>query len=109
MERLYVVIAIAVLLAIPTSIWGTEDHTSKPRMEFIVASAGPKIQVLEDVEVLLVKKDGLVVLGRTSGVGVYARLSTGGAFGAAWYWVALKGRPGAWEVSMVSRLPISDG
>lgn len=42
-------------------------------------------------------------------VGLFVRLSIGGASGASWYWVGLKLADDAWKVTSVSRLPISDG
>jgi hypothetical protein len=44
-----------------------------------------------------------------SGVGVFARLSFGGASGASWYWVALERTGEAYRVSGVFTLEISDG
>lgn len=41
--------------------------------------------------------------------GVFARLSSGGAFGASWYWVPLERAGGAWSAPRAYELAISDG
>lgn len=44
-----------------------------------------------------------------SRLGVFVRLSIGGASGASWYWVPLKRAGDSWRVAAVSKLEISDG
>lgn len=59
------------LLLLPVTIGGTDhDLRPTPRMDFIVADASPRGQVLGGVRVVLLRRGGFKFLGRTSLVGV---------------------------------------
>ena len=67
MNRISGLLVLALLTLPPVAACNADDAIA--RMEFIVAESGPGGQVLEDVEVTLLRRAGFKSLGRTNGVG----------------------------------------